>query len=298
MDFETGTFGEKSNIESRVTFLEQRVERILEELEKIREKPNVENIIVEFLEDLEKIKKEWKKEEEKINFIKSFAEDFNSKIEEIRKIDVRGFEENVERLNQALKRLEEQKRMTESVYETIISTTKPLNERITTLENEIKNFQFQPREIDFSKINELDNRLSSLEEDMKKLATSISVLPSQPSGSQDFSEKIENLEKKISGLELSLSSFKPSEIKEGTISTDEIAKNFLSLNGRIDELEKKIKLLEESFDRSLEEFKSSLQAKEAKKTELTSVLEEITEKISSLEEKFENKKKTSPIVIE
>lgn len=306
MDFETQPEPfkkEGQDIESRVLFLEQRVGRILEELERIREKPNVENIIVEFLEDLEKIKKEWKKEEEKINFIKGFAEDFNRKMEEFRKIDIKGFEENVGRLNEAMKRLEEQRRLTEGIYETIASATKPLNERIAVVENEIENLKSKPlgAEIDLSKINELDNRISSLEEDLRKLSTTISILPSQglTQGSKELEEKVENLENKISNLEVSLASFKPAEIKEGTVSTDEIAKNIFSLNERMDQIEKKIKLLEESFERSLEEFKSSIQSsKEAKKAEVTSVLEEMTKKISSLEEKFEVKKKSSPLVIE
>ena len=306
MDFETQPEPfkkEGQDIESRVLFLEQRVGRILEELEKIREKPNVENIIVEFLEDLEKIKKEWKKEEEKINFIKGFAEDFNRKMEEFRKIDIKGFEENVGRLNEAMKRLEEQRRLTEGIYETIASATKPLNERIAVVENEIENLKSKPlgAEVDLSKINELDNRISSLEEDLRKLSTTISILPSQglTQGSKELEEKVENLENKISNLEVSLASFKPAEIKEGTVSTDEIAKNIFSLNERMDQIEKKIKLLEESFERSLEEFKSSIQSsKEAKKAEVTSVLEEMTKKISSLEEKFEVKKKSSPLVIE
>jgi len=306
MDFETQPEPfkkEGQDIESRVLFLEQRVGRILEELERIREKPNVENIIVEFLEDLEKIKKEWKKEEEKINFIKGFAEDFNRKMEEFRKIDIKGFEENVGRLNEAMKRLEEQRRLTEGIYETIASATKPLNERIAVVENEIENLKSKPlsTEIDLSKINELDNRISSLEEDLRKLSTTISILPSQglTQGSKELEEKVENLENKISNLEVSLASFKPAEIKEGTVSTDEIAKNIFSLNERMDQIEKKIKLLEESFERSLEEFKSSIQSsKEAKKAEVTSVLEEMTKKISSLEEKFEVKKKSSPLVIE
>ena len=306
MDFETQPEPfkkEGQDIESRVLFLEQRVGRILEELERIREKPNVENIIVEFLEDLEKIKKEWKKEEEKINFIKGFAEDFNRKMEEFRKIDIKGFEENVGRLNEAMKRLEEQRRLTEGIYETIASATKPLNERIAVVENEIENLKSKPlgAEVDLSKINELDNRISSLEEDLRKLSTTISILPSQglTQGSKELEEKVENLENKISNLEVSLASFKPAEIKEGTVSTDEIAKNIFSLNERMDQIEKKIKLLEESFERSLEEFKSSIQSsKEAKKAEVTSVLEEMTKKISSLEEKFEVKKKSSPLVIE
>ncbi|MEM7825570.1 MAG: hypothetical protein QW412_01775 [Candidatus Aenigmatarchaeota archaeon] len=279
------------NIESRILFLEQRVGRILEELGKIREKPNVENVIVEFLEDLEKIKRDWKEEEKKINSIKGFIENFNTKMEEIRKIDIKGFEENVEKLNQALKKLEDQKRMIESVYETIISATKPLNERITLLENEIKNFQFQPKEIDSYKINELDSRVSSLEEDFKKIAMSISTLPSQPVGNE-LAEKIENIEKKISNLEVSLSNLRPTEIKEGTISTDEIVKNFFSLNERIEKLEMKTKNLE-SIAKELEKIKS----KETR-TEITSLLEEINQKISSLEERFEIKKKISPIIIE
>jgi chromosome segregation ATPase len=300
MDFENQPepLGKESqDIESRVIFLEQRVEKILEELRKIREKPDVETIIVEFLEDLEKIRRDWKKEEEKINFIKSFAEDFNRKIEEIRKIDVKSFEENVERLNEAIKRLEEQKKLTEGIYETITSATKPLNERISIIENEIENLKSKPlgAEIDFSKINELDNRISSLEEDLRKLGTTISILPQ--SSTKEFEEKIKNLEKKISNLEIVLTSLKPAEIKEGI--PNEITENIFNLRERIEQIEKKIKLLEESFERSLEEFKSSLQtAKEAKKAEVTSVLEDITKKISSLEEKFEIKKKSSPLVIE
>ncbi|MEM5794131.1 MAG: hypothetical protein QXS48_02245 [Candidatus Aenigmatarchaeota archaeon] len=294
------TFEKGQDIESRVLFLERRVERILAELEKIREKPNVEQIIVDFLEDLEKIKKEWKKEEEKINYIKSFMEEFDRKVEEIRKIDIKGFEEKVEMLNQALKRLEEQKKMVEGVYDTIFSATKPLNERIAVVENEIKNLEAKSvglKEFDPSKISELENRVSSLEDDLRRLGSTISTLPNQ--GTREFEERMESIERKISSLELSLTSFKPVEVKEGVTTTDEIAKNFLTLNSRIDELEKKIKLLEESFDRSMEEIKSSVQkSKEAKKAELSSVIEDITKKISSIEERLEAKKKVSPIVIE
>ncbi|MCS7106222.1 MAG: hypothetical protein NZ942_02820 [Candidatus Aenigmarchaeota archaeon] len=295
------SFGKSQDIESRVLFLERRVERILGELEKIREKPNVEQVIVDFLEDLEKIKKEWKKEEEKINFIKSFIEEFDRKADEIRKIDIKDFEEKVEMLNQGLKRLEEQKRMIEGVYDTIFSATKPLNERISTLENEVKSIEARAiglKEFDLSRINELENRISSLEDDLRRLGSTFSVLPSQGI-SKELEERIENIDRKISSLELTITNLKPSEIKEVSVSTDEIAKNFFNLTTRIDELEKKIKLLEESFDRSLEEFKSMIQkSREAKKAELSSVIENITQKISSIEERLETKKRASPIVIE
>lgn len=294
------TFERGQDIESRVLFLERRVERIIAELEKIREKPNVEQIIVDFLEDLEKIKKEWKKEEEKINYIKGFMEEFDRKMEEIRKIDIKGFEERVEMLNQAIKRLEEQKRLTEGIYDTIFSTTKPLNERITVLENEIKNLQNQSlgiKEFDVSKVDELENRISSLEEDVRRLGATVSVVPQAES--KGLEEKIEALERKIAGIELGLSSFTQSETKEGVSIPEEVTKNFLTLNSRIDEIEKKIKLLEESLERSLSEIKSSVQAtKESKKAEISSVLEEMTRKISTIEEKLEAKKRASPIVIE
>ncbi|MEM5834737.1 MAG: hypothetical protein QXQ69_02720 [Candidatus Aenigmatarchaeota archaeon] len=293
------TFEKSQDVESRILFLERRVERILAELEKIREKPNVEQIIVDFLEDLEKIKKEWKKEEEKINFIKGFIEEFDRKIEEIRKIDIKGFEEKVEMLNQALKKLEEQKKMIEGVYDTIFSTTKPLNERITVIENEIKNLEaksLEIKEFDPYKINELENRMNSLEEDVRKLGSTLSLASSIES--KELEKRVEVLEKKVSGIELGLSSFTSEETKSGA-PPEEIVKNFSTLNSRMDEIEKKIKLLEESFEKSLNEIKSSFQAvKEAKKAELFSLVEEMSKKISNLEEKIEAKKKAVPIVIE
>ncbi|MEM5882990.1 MAG: hypothetical protein QXQ77_01985 [Candidatus Aenigmatarchaeota archaeon] len=296
---QTETFEKGKEIESRILFLEKRVERILAELEKIREKPNVEQVIVDFLEDLEKIKKEWKKEEEKINYIKSFIEEFDRKVEEIRKIDIKGFEEKVEMLNQALKRLEEQKKMVEGVYDTIFSATKPLNERINVVENEIKNLEAKSvglEEFDPSKISELENRVSSLEDDLRRLGSTISTLPNK--GTREFEERMESIERKISSLELSLTSFKPVEIKEES-AKNEIERNFLNLSLRIDELEKKIKLLEESFNENMDEIKSLVQKnKEEKKAELSSVLEDITKKISLIEERLEAKKKVSPIVIE
>ncbi|MFH8132466.1 MAG: hypothetical protein QW321_02570, partial [Candidatus Aenigmatarchaeota archaeon] len=214
-------------------------------------------------------------------------------------IDIKVFEEKVEMLNQDLKKLEEQKKMIEGVYDTIFSTTKPLNERITVIENEIKNLEaksLEIKEFDPYKINELENRMNSLEEDVRKLGSTLSLASSIES--KELEKRVEVLEKKVSGIELGLSSFTSEETKSGA-PPEEIVKNFSTLNSRMDEIEKKIKLLEESFEKSLNEIKSSFQAvKEAKKAELFSLVEEMSKKISNLEEKIEAKKKAVPIVIE